>query len=130
MSLPSKPALEKGSVIDMETMNNHHGKTDMADAENDGAGTQDARFSDLPPVDRGHAAWLFLAGCYVMEALVFGMLTILIPYNQILTMAGFGFSFGVLQDYYSTHAPFAGTGNVATIGSITTVLFTLHFCIL
>jgi hypothetical protein len=27
----------------------------------------------LPPVDRGAQAWLFLAGCYVMEMLVFGM---------------------------------------------------------
>jgi hypothetical protein len=26
----------------------------------------------LPPVDRGAQAWLFLAGCYVMEMLVFG----------------------------------------------------------
>jgi hypothetical protein len=26
----------------------------------------------LPPVDGGTQAWLFLAGCYVMEALVFG----------------------------------------------------------
>jgi hypothetical protein len=74
MSLPPNPVLEKGSVVDMETGNNHLGKTDMADAENSDLGTQDARFSDLPPVDRGHAAWLFLAGCYVMEALVFGML--------------------------------------------------------
>lgn len=27
----------------------------------------------LPPVDGGTQAWLFLAGCYVMEALVFGI---------------------------------------------------------
>jgi hypothetical protein len=32
----------------------------------------DAQSASLPPVDRGHQAWLFLAGCYVMEALVFG----------------------------------------------------------
>jgi hypothetical protein len=30
----------------------------------------------LPPVDGGVQAWLFLAGCYVMELLVFGTLDI------------------------------------------------------
>jgi hypothetical protein len=28
--------------------------------------------SPLPPVDGGIQAWLFLAGCYMMELLVFG----------------------------------------------------------
>jgi hypothetical protein len=32
----------------------------------------DLESASLPPVDRGHQAWLFLAGCYVMEFLVFG----------------------------------------------------------
>lgn len=27
----------------------------------------------LPPVDRGKDAWLFLAACFVMEALIWGM---------------------------------------------------------
>jgi hypothetical protein len=72
MSLPPNPRLEKGSIDNMETGNNHDRKVEIADAEKNVSGTEDARFSELPPVDRGHAAWLFLAGCYVMEALVFG----------------------------------------------------------
>lgn len=35
--------------------------------------------------------------------------------------AGFGFSFGVFQDYYSTHEPFGGSGNIASIGTSTMV---------
>jgi MFS family permease len=34
---------------------------------------------------------------------------------------GFGFSFGVFQDYYTTHAPFSGSGGIAVIGTLTTV---------
>ncbi|KAF3058451.1 Monocarboxylate transporter 14 [Daldinia childiae] len=55
----------------------------------------------LPPVDGGKDAWLFLAACFAIEALVWG----------------FPFSFGVFQDYYSTHEPFAGSPNVAVIGT-------------
>ncbi|KAK8126698.1 uncharacterized protein PG998_002457 [Apiospora kogelbergensis] len=57
----------------------------------------------LPPVDTGKDAWLFLAACWAVEALVWG----------------FGFSFGVFQDYYSTHEPFGGSGNIASIGTST-----------
>jgi hypothetical protein len=31
--------------------------------------------------------------------------------------AGFPFSFGVFQDYYSTHEPFAGSGHIPIIGT-------------
>lgn len=67
-----------------------------------GHGTQvtEQEFS-LPPTDRGKDAWLFLAACWAVEALVWG----------------FGFSFGIFQDYYTTHKPFEGAGNVAAIGT-------------
>ncbi|KAI4595711.1 hypothetical protein KJ359_006702 [Pestalotiopsis sp. 9143b] len=61
-----------------------------------------AEFS-LPPVDTGKEAWLFLTACWFVEAFTFG----------------FEFSFGVFQDYYSSHAPFAGSGNIAVIGTTT-----------
>ncbi|KAK4121691.1 MFS general substrate transporter [Parathielavia appendiculata] len=57
----------------------------------------------LPPVDTGKDAWLFLAACWAVEALVWG----------------FGFSFGVFQDYYSSHLPFQGAGNIAVVGTTT-----------
>lgn len=34
---------------------------------------------------------------------------------------GFGFSFGIFQEYYSTHQPFAGSANIAVIGTTTMV---------
>ncbi|KAJ4357699.1 uncharacterized protein N0V89_002275 [Didymosphaeria variabile] len=61
-------------------------------------------FSSLPPVDTGKEAWLFLAACWGVEAVTFG----------------FGFSFGVFQDYYTSHEPFAGSGSTAAIGTTTT----------
>ncbi|KAI0010457.1 major facilitator superfamily domain-containing protein [Xylariaceae sp. FL0662B] len=57
----------------------------------------------LPPVDTGKDAWLFLAACWTVEALVWG----------------FGFSFGIFQDYYSNHEQFLGAGNIAVIGTST-----------
>lgn len=34
----------------------------------------DAHEINLPPVDRGKHAWLFLAACFIFEALIWGML--------------------------------------------------------
>ncbi|KAH7011266.1 major facilitator superfamily domain-containing protein [Ilyonectria destructans] len=55
----------------------------------------------LPRVDGGKDAWLFLAACFTVEALTWG----------------FPFAFGVFQDYYSTHEPFAGSSQIAVIGT-------------
>ena len=55
----------------------------------------------LPPVDGGRDAWLFLAASFMIEALVWG----------------FSFSFGIFQEYYSTHEPFVGQSNIALIGT-------------
>ncbi|RMZ71552.1 MFS monocarboxylate transporter [Pyrenophora seminiperda CCB06] len=64
----------------------------------------------LPPVDGGKDAWLFLAASFVVEALVWG----------------FPFSYGVFQEYYSTHEPFAGDSNVAVIGTCAMICLTMH----
>ncbi|KAI1751730.1 major facilitator superfamily domain-containing protein [Xylaria castorea] len=57
----------------------------------------------LPPVDGGKDAWLFLAAVFVVDALVWG----------------FPFAFGVFQNYYNSHEPFAGQPNIAVIGTST-----------
>ncbi|TPX15531.1 uncharacterized protein E0L32_004229 [Thyridium curvatum] len=62
--------------------------------------------SSLPPVDSGKDAYLFLAACFMVEALVWG----------------FPFSFGVFQDYYSEHEPFKGQPNIALVGTCAMVL--------
>ncbi|KAL8716152.1 MAG: hypothetical protein Q9220_000057 [cf. Caloplaca sp. 1 TL-2023] len=59
----------------------------------------------LPQADRGKDAWLFLAGCFMIEALIWG----------------FPFSFGVFQEYYSTHEPFSSKpSGIAVIGTSST----------
>ncbi|KXJ90912.1 major facilitator superfamily domain-containing protein [Microdochium bolleyi] len=70
-------------------------RVDVSDDE------RERQISSLPPVDGGKDAWLFLAACFAIEALVWG----------------FPFSFGVFQDHYSTHEPFAGQPNIAVIGT-------------
>ncbi|KYK57009.1 MFS monocarboxylate transporter [Drechmeria coniospora] len=55
----------------------------------------------LPPVDHGKHAYFFLIACFFIEALTWG----------------FPFAFGVFQDYYSTHEPFAGSPSVPIIGT-------------
>ncbi|RYP58646.1 hypothetical protein DL770_010386 [Monosporascus sp. CRB-9-2] len=69
----------------------------------------------LPPVDSGKDAWLFLAACWMIEALVHD------ETREDLTddITGFGFSFGIFQDYYSSYEPFLGAGNIAVIGTST-----------
>ncbi|KAI1188114.1 major facilitator superfamily domain-containing protein [Nemania serpens] len=55
----------------------------------------------LPPADGGKDAWLFLAAVFVVDALVWG----------------FPFSFGVFQNYYNSHEPFAGQPSIVVIGT-------------
>ncbi|KAI0102072.1 major facilitator superfamily domain-containing protein [Nemania sp. FL0031] len=55
----------------------------------------------LPPVDGGKDAWLFLAAVFVVDALVWG----------------FPFAFGVFQNYYNSHEPFAGQPSIVVIGT-------------
>ncbi|KAI1368391.1 MFS general substrate transporter [Xylaria arbuscula] len=73
-----------------------------------GCSEGNAEFS-LPPVDGGKEAWLFLAASFVVDALIWG----------------FTFSFGVFQDYYSQHEPFASSGSIAIIGTTSTGLLYL-----
>ncbi|KAF2443009.1 MFS general substrate transporter [Karstenula rhodostoma CBS 690.94] len=55
----------------------------------------------LPPTDGGKHAWLFLFSCFMLEGMIWG----------------FGSSYGVFQEYYSTHEPFAGSANIAVVGA-------------
>jgi len=45
---------------------------------------------NLPPIDRGHQAWMFCLSASVLEMLIWG----------------YGFSFGVFQDWYTSNPPF------------------------
>jgi hypothetical protein len=59
----------------------------------------------LLPADRGKDAWLYLAASFMMEMLIWG----------------FAFTFGLFQEYYSSHDLFSSSGNIAVIGSCSLV---------
>ncbi|KAG5986719.1 hypothetical protein E4U52_008318 [Claviceps spartinae] len=67
----------------------------------DGADGHERLMPSLPPVDGGKHAWFFLAACFVVEALTWG----------------FPSTFGLFQNYYSTHEPFAGSEAIPVIGT-------------
>ena len=61
--------------------------------------------SDLPPVDGGCQAWMFLAASTMIEALVWG----------------FAFAFGVFEDYYRDSELLKDSNIIAVIGTCATV---------
>ena len=65
----------------------------------------------LPPSDGGASAWKFLFGAFIVEAFQWG----------------FTLSFGVFQDFYSSHAPFAESGSkyLPVVGTLETAGFYL-----
>jgi hypothetical protein len=52
---------------------------------------------NLPPMDRGRQAWLFCLSASVLEMIIWG----------------YGFSFGVFQDWYTSHPPFQSQSPIA-----------------
>ncbi|KAI8626809.1 MFS general substrate transporter [Xylariaceae sp. FL1651] len=94
-------------IIPTPVPNESQAQFRVASPEDGAANGRDDRNSSgsqefsLPPIDGGKDAWLFLAACFVVDALIWG----------------YAFSFGVFQDYYSQHAPFSSSGNIAAIGT-------------
>ena len=72
-----------------------------------------------PPADTGKDAYLFLAACFTLEALVWGKSQCPKWFQSIVLIlpTGLPFTYGVFQEYYSTHEPFQGSGNTAVIGT-------------
>lgn len=52
---------------------------------------------NLPPMDKGSQAWLFCLSASVLEMIIWG----------------YGFSFGVFQDWYTSHPPFESQSPIA-----------------
>ena len=82
----------------------------------------------LPSVDGGKDAWMFLGATFVLEALVWGMCNcsadINLQYVLSQIILGFPFAFGVFQDYYRSHEPFAGSSGIVAIGTCALVRLT------
>ncbi|KAL5351288.1 hypothetical protein ACLOAV_003140 [Pseudogymnoascus australis] len=70
-------------------------QTDLDDPSNSNQG-----FS-LSPTDGGKDAWLCLFACFMLEALIWG----------------FPSCYGGFQEYYSTSEEFAGSSNIAVVGT-------------
>lgn len=89
---------------------NHTEKGQYSPPSGSTDGTSDSDAHDgaqqLPPMDGGMDAWLFLAACFVMEALVWG----------------FAFTYGVFQEYYSATPEFKDSGNIAVVGTCAMVM--------
>ncbi|KAI0332503.1 MFS general substrate transporter [Cubamyces sp. BRFM 1775] len=66
---------------------------------------------ELAPMDRGVRAWTFCFSAFLLEMMIWG----------------FCFSYGIFQDYYTTHAPFNKASSVA-IASVGTVAIALQYC--
>ena len=78
----------------------------------------------LPRVDGGKQAYLFLGSCFMLEALVWGTSFPLIQQESVAdAIAGFPWSYGVFQEYYSKNPLFAdGGSSIAAIGTTQTGL--------
>jgi hypothetical protein len=71
----SDPSITKANFHSEQKMDfEHEQKLAIADAEmgEKVVSPTEPESSSLPPADGGIQAWLFLAGCYMMELLVFG----------------------------------------------------------
>ncbi|KAF8601580.1 MFS general substrate transporter [Ceratobasidium sp. AG-I] len=64
----------------------------------------------LPPVDRGVKAWTFVAAAFALETLVWG----------------FGFTYGVFQEYFLHQRTF-GDASEAAIGAVGTVALAIEY---
>ncbi|CAE6495290.1 unnamed protein product [Rhizoctonia solani] len=64
----------------------------------------------LPPMDKGFAAWSFGVAGFVLETLVWG----------------FGFTYGVFQEYFLHHRTF-GDASEAEIGAVGTVALAIEY---
>lgn len=97
-------------IGDSQSSANHteKGQYSPPAGSSDGAPDSDAHdgAQQLPPMDSGMNAWLFLAACFVMEALVWG----------------FAFTYGVFQEYYSAIPEFKDSGNIAVVGTCAMVI--------
>ncbi|KAI0671132.1 MFS general substrate transporter [Trametes maxima] len=69
-----------------------------------------ATVQELAPIDRGIKAWTFCASGFVLEMMIWG----------------FAFSYGIFQDYYSSHPPFDKASGVA-IAAVGTVALAIQY---
>jgi hypothetical protein len=102
-----------------------YGATDIS-ARNPEPGLDDVD-SSIPPADHGIAAWLFLAGCFLLEGLVWGKqhsfrihrccASASLEVIANASVSGLPYSYGVFQKFYSEYEPFSSQRGIAAIGT-------------
>ncbi|RPD73239.1 MFS general substrate transporter [Lentinus tigrinus ALCF2SS1-7] len=97
----------KGSSSSTTLPPGHSSTTSIADV---GSHEGVINVQELPPVDRGIRAWTFCAAGFVLEMMVWG----------------FGFSYGIFQDYYTSHPPFNSSSGI-TISSVGTIALAFQY---
>ncbi|KAI0751441.1 MFS general substrate transporter [Daedaleopsis nitida] len=83
----------------------HSSQAALQAALDDGLNVQ-----ELAPLDRGVKAWTFCFCSFVLEMLIWG----------------FCFSYGIFQDYYTTHPPFDSASSI-TIAAVGTIAIALQY---
>ncbi|KAH7335031.1 major facilitator superfamily domain-containing protein [Rhizoctonia solani] len=82
----------------------------LRDESNYNGDSQKKSFDDLPPMDSGIRAWTFVASSFILETLIWG----------------FGFTYGVFQEYFTREKTF-GDASEAALGAIGTVALGLEY---
>ncbi|CAL1714316.1 unnamed protein product [Somion occarium] len=104
----------EGPAVELQDMfSGEKGKTPVAISISQQAGdilddsnAELINVQSLPPIDRGRKAWTFCCCAFLLEAIVWG----------------FGFSYGIFQDYYTSHPPFNKQSPIAIAAVGTTAL--------
>jgi len=94
----SRPTTMDTELATLETSDNVHG-LDLPSTHEMPFDRTDASLipDNLPPMDRGRQAWMFCLCACVLEMLIWG----------------YGFSFGVFQDWYTSNPPFNTASPIA-----------------
>ncbi|KAH9951079.1 MFS general substrate transporter [Amylocystis lapponica] len=96
-----------GATYEMTSMRENHVSSRLSSQVTVGR-TQ--LVQELPPVDGGKKAWIFCASSFVLELMVWG----------------FSFSYGIFQNFYTSHPPFQDDSFVA-ISAVGTTCIALQY---
>jgi hypothetical protein len=102
-STDSQKSLGTSTEDDIEMVSQLDGSPQ--DSQDDAVVAEDG--TKLPRAGGGRDAWLFLVGCFVFEALVWGIWHLYeLEVQFVNVLAGFPFSFGVFESYYTNNLSF------------------------
>ncbi|CAE6425563.1 unnamed protein product, partial [Rhizoctonia solani] len=107
----------EGSSIQLQTFSKPQNRdvqsqtsTDQRNLGETGLESTEPAGMELPPVDRGFKAWSFVGAAFVLETIVWG----------------FGFTYGVFQEYFLHHRTF-GDASEAAIGAVGTIALATQY---